>query len=133
MTNLLEVDDLTKRYQHFSLGNLHFNLPEGYILGMIGPNGAGKTTTLKMILDMVTPTNGQISLNGQTTRQLRLADRNQVGIVLDNMVFPEVWKADKINQNLAMVFQNWHSEHFFKVLDDFDVDRGTKYKSLSRG
>uniref|UniRef100_UPI00403F6AFF ABC transporter ATP-binding protein n=1 Tax=Lentilactobacillus hilgardii TaxID=1588 RepID=UPI00403F6AFF len=133
MTNLLEVDDLTKRYQQFSLENLHFNLPEGYILGMIGPNGAGKTTTLKMILDMVTPTNGQISLNGQTTRQLRLADRNQVGIVLDNTVFPDAWKADKINQNLAMVFQNWHSEHFFKLLDDFDVDRGTKYKALSRG
>ncbi|MFD1124151.1 ABC transporter ATP-binding protein [Lentilactobacillus raoultii] len=133
MTNLLEVTDLTKEYGHFSLDKLTFQLPEGFILGMIGPNGAGKTTTLRMILDMATPTSGQIKLDGQTSRQTRLADRDQVGIVLDNTVFPDGWKADKIARTLAMVYQNWDGDRFFDLLKEFDVDRQVKYKSLSRG
>ncbi len=131
--NLLEVTGLTKRYQHFFLEDLHFNLPEGYILGMIGPNGAGKTTTLRMILDMAAPDEGQISLNGQTTRHDRMADRNQVGVVLDNVVFPDAWTAEKINHHLAMVYDRWSATRFFQLLADFDVNQKTKYKALSRG
>lgn len=133
MMKLLEVNELAKQYHEFSLGKLQFSLPEGFILGMIGPNGAGKTTTLRMILDMANPSSGQINLNGCLTRRDRLADRNNVGIVMDNTVFPDAWRADKIDRNLAMVFDNWHSDKFFSLLADFDVNPKTKYKALSRG
>ena len=43
---LLVVDKVNKQYKDFSLKNISFSLPEGYILGLIGRNGAGKTTTI---------------------------------------------------------------------------------------
>lgn len=48
--NALELQNVTKEYPGFSLADISFSLPSGYIMGLIGENGAGKTTTLKAIL-----------------------------------------------------------------------------------
>ncbi|MEA2754896.1 MAG: type transport system ATP-binding protein, partial [Aliidongia sp.] len=41
-------------------------MPEGSIFGFLGPNGAGKTTTLRMVLDLLQPDSGRITVAGQT-------------------------------------------------------------------
>ena len=53
MNNILEVKNLSKKYNDFELKNVSFELPKGMILGFIGENGAGKTTTIKSILNIV--------------------------------------------------------------------------------
>ena len=53
MNNILEVKNLSKKYNDFELKNVSFELPKGMILGFIGENGAGKTTTIKSILKMI--------------------------------------------------------------------------------
>ena len=53
MNNILEVRGLCKYYSLFSLSDVSFDLPKGYIMGFIGPNGAGKTTTIKLILGII--------------------------------------------------------------------------------
>lgn len=60
MSNILEVRGLTKRYGAFTLDNVSFDLPSGFIMGFIGPNGAGKTTTLKLILNVKSINNWHI-------------------------------------------------------------------------
>ena len=52
MENALEIKSLNKRYKDFSLKNVSFSLPKGYIMGFVGQNGAGKTTTIRSILNM---------------------------------------------------------------------------------
>jgi len=62
----LELDGVTKRYGAFTaVSDLSFQAPKGAILGFLGPNGAGKTTSLRMILGLVTPTAGRISVLGE--------------------------------------------------------------------
>ena len=46
--NAIEIKDLTKRYDGFTLDKVSFNVPKGSIMGFIGQNGAGKTTTINM-------------------------------------------------------------------------------------
>lgn len=53
MKNILEVINVTKKYDGFILDNISFACPAGSIMGIIGPNGAGKTTIIN-----VTPING---------------------------------------------------------------------------
>ena len=55
MKNLIEVQNLCKRYGDFTLQNIHLSVPTGCIVGLIGENGAGKTTTLKAILNIIRP------------------------------------------------------------------------------
>lgn len=52
----LQVTDVTKHYDSgFTLDDVTFDLPKGYIMGLIGPNGAGKSTLIKLILNIYPP------------------------------------------------------------------------------
>jgi ABC-2 type transport system ATP-binding protein len=65
MSAALELEGVVKRYGAFeAVRNLSFSAGEGRILGFLGPNGAGKTSTIRMILGLVTPTAGKITVLG---------------------------------------------------------------------
>lgn len=68
-----EVRDLKKCFNGFcAVDDISFDIKKGEILGLLGPNGAGKTTTLHMLLDLTTPTAGEIrlfGLNFKTSRE----------------------------------------------------------------
>ncbi len=63
--NTIEVSDVTKRYgSHLAVDNLSFEVHRGEIFSLLGPNGAGKTTSIRMILDIIKPDTGKISVLG---------------------------------------------------------------------
>ncbi len=63
---MLKVDKITKYYDNFlAVDNLSFSVKEGEIFGLLGVNGAGKTTTFRMIMGLLEPTSGKITLNGK--------------------------------------------------------------------
>ena len=53
MKNILEINDITKKFASFTLDHVQFSCPEGAIMGLIGPNGAGKTTVINSILNII--------------------------------------------------------------------------------
>lgn len=62
---MLKVDKITKYYGTFkAVDNLSFEVQEGEIFGLLGVNGAGKTTTFRMIIGLLEPSEGKITLNG---------------------------------------------------------------------
>lgn len=76
-TIALEVRNLTKFYGDFkAVDDVSFRLPTGSIYGFLGPNGAGKTTTIRMILDIIKPTSGSLSVLGSPTA---LKVRHRIG------------------------------------------------------
>jgi len=69
---ILEAKGLTKKFKNITaVNNISFTMNAGEILGLIGPNGAGKTTTMQMLLDLITPTSGAISIFGLDMRMNR--------------------------------------------------------------
>ena len=63
---MLIVDKITKYYGDFkAVDNLSFKVKEGEIFGLLGVNGAGKTTTFRMIMGLLEPTSGSITLDGK--------------------------------------------------------------------
>jgi ABC-2 type transport system ATP-binding protein len=78
MANVLEVIDLTKRFAGVTaVDGLSFAVGEGEVFGFLGRNGAGKTTTIKVALDLVKPTGGEVRLFGDDWREPEL--RRRVG------------------------------------------------------
>ncbi len=66
MKEIVKTNGLSKRYKDvLSVNSLDMNVKEGHIYGFLGPNGAGKSTTLKMLLDLVKPTAGEIDIFGK--------------------------------------------------------------------
>jgi ABC-2 type transport system ATP-binding protein len=64
----LEVRGVTKLFGDFrAVDDVSFTLPAGSIYGFLGPNGAGKTTTIRMILEIIKPTSGHITVLGESS------------------------------------------------------------------
>ncbi len=80
MSAILEVRHLTKKFGDFlAVNDISFSVQEGEIVGLLGPNGAGKTTTIMMLLGIVAPTSGSITIFGKdllTYRQEILQQMN---------------------------------------------------------
>ncbi|HEX2780986.1 MAG TPA: ATP-binding cassette domain-containing protein [Gemmatimonadaceae bacterium] len=76
MTPALEIQNVAKRYAaHVAVRDLSLVVPRGTVYGLLGPNGAGKTTTIRMILDIIEPDTGTISVLGTTHRDRAIQDR----------------------------------------------------------
>jgi ABC-2 type transport system ATP-binding protein len=70
----ISVQNLTKRYKHtLAVDNISFTLPQGGVLGLLGGNGAGKTTTLSMLLGLLVPSAGSITVLGHDMAKDRFA------------------------------------------------------------
>lgn len=65
MNPILECQGLSKQYKNFyALNNLNLSLEKGQIVGLLGPNGSGKSTLIKLINDILIPTQGKVLING---------------------------------------------------------------------
>jgi ABC-2 type transport system ATP-binding protein len=64
--SIIEVQNLVKKFdKYIAVNDVSFSVEEGSITGLLGPNGAGKTTTIQMLLDIITPTSGNIKIFGK--------------------------------------------------------------------
>lgn len=85
----IEIESLSKTYfkrkktSIKAVEDLNLSIPAGQVFGFLGSNGAGKTTTIKMICGLVTPTTGQISVNGYNVFREHSAAMRQIGAVLE--------------------------------------------------
>src|SRR5262244_4577183 len=80
---MIEAIGLTKRYgATLAVDELSFTVPPGQVTGFLGPNGAGKTTTMRMILGLDAPTQGSVTVDGRSYRDLP-APMREVGALLD--------------------------------------------------
>jgi ABC-2 type transport system ATP-binding protein len=69
---IIEVNNLVKNFGTFeAVKGISFYVEEGTITGFLGPNGAGKTTTIQMLLDIITPTTGDIKIFGENYKDNR--------------------------------------------------------------
>jgi len=78
--NIIELRDIAYSYgDHEVLSDISFDVPSGDYLGIVGPNGAGKTTILKVVLGLLKPSRGSVTLLGTDIQNLK--NRSKVGYV----------------------------------------------------
>ncbi|MCH3882409.1 MULTISPECIES: ABC transporter ATP-binding protein [Tenacibaculum] len=66
MSNLLEINNVVKRYGDFTaLNNVSIHIPKGSVFGLLGPNGAGKTSLIRIINQITMPDSGEVILDGE--------------------------------------------------------------------
>ncbi len=77
---MIEVRNLTKQYRDLTaVDNISFSLKKGEILGFLGPNGAGKTTTMRMITGYLSPTRGEVFVDGRSVLDEPLRAKRRIG------------------------------------------------------
>ena len=89
---LIEMDSLTKifkkefsRKKIYALNSLTLTINEGEVFGFLGPNGAGKSTTIKLLLNLIRPTSGSLSIMGRNSSEKSV--RKLIGYLPENPFF----------------------------------------------
>ena len=81
----IEVKELSKIYGHqLAVNNINFKINNGEIVGFLGPNGAGKSTTMKMICCYLSPTSGEVFVNGESIKNNPLKIKSELGYLPEN-------------------------------------------------
>lgn len=133
MENALEVKNLTKSYDNFTLQSVSFNLPKGMIMGVIGENGAGKTTMVKAILGIINKYQGEVKIFGKNVKNYNDNNISLVGAVLDNMFFPEILTVKEVGSIMKGIYKTWDDALFQKYLEEFKLPKNKQIKTLSKG
>ena len=77
---MIELKKITKRYgERTVLDNVSFKVEKGEVLGFLGPNGAGKTTTMRIITGYLSPSDGEVTVNGYDVRKDPLKVKGSIG------------------------------------------------------
>lgn len=92
--NVIDTNNLTKIYQSRSsstlaLDKLTLGVQQGEIFGYLGPNGAGKTTTIRLLLDLIRPTDGQAHIFGKDVREQSVPLHHRIGFLPGEL---NLWK-----------------------------------------
>ncbi|MER3329125.1 MAG: ATP-binding cassette domain-containing protein, partial [Candidatus Kapaibacterium sp.] len=133
----LAFDQVSKQYKDFlAVDHLSFNVYEGDIFGFLGPNGAGKSTSIRMILSLIKPTSGNITLLGKNIVNEREETLAHVGALIEKPDFYPYLSAQKNLEILGKIsgVRNL-TEKIDEVLDLVGLTsrRESKVKTFSQG
>ena len=129
----IEVNNLTKKYDGFTLDNVSFKVPKGSIMGFIGQNGAGKSTTINAILNIVKRDEGEIKLFGLDNLKNETEVKENLAAVFDELPFNEDLNAKILSKVMSDIYKNWDEKVFFNYLDIFSLPSKKAFKKFSKG
>lgn len=106
----IETEDLTKAYKSFwgrrkilALDKLNIAIQKGEIFGLLGPNGSGKTTTLKLLLGLISPTEGRAYVLGKSTNDVAI--KSKIGFLPEESCFYRFLNADETLDFYGQLFR----------------------------
>lgn len=129
----LELKNLCKSFRDFTLNNISFTLPQGYIMGLVGPNGAGKTTTIQLILNMIEKDTGEIFVFGKDNVVSEKEIKQDIGIVFDSIFYVDSWTVKDTEKAISIFYNDWRHDVFNDMVKRFDLPQNKKVGELSRG
>lgn len=133
MENILEIKGLCKSYGDFSLKDVSFSLPKGFIMGFVGENGSGKTTTIRSILDMAKYDSGKISIFGLDSVKDTITIKERLGVVFDSLYIANHLNVKQIEQQLKPFYKDWNSEEYKRRISVFGLPDNKPVGTFSKG
>lgn len=131
MSELLRCENVSKRYGNVqALDNVSFTLESGKIVGLLGPNGSGKTTLIKLINGLLTPTAGQVLIEGDKPGTVT---KTKVAYLPDNIYLNSWMTVKQIVEYFADFYADFSAERAYEMLERLGISPKMRLKSLSKG
>lgn len=132
MNPILECSGLSKQYTSgcYALNNLNLSLERGQIIGLLGPNGSRKTTFIKLINDLLTPTSGQILIDGKLPG---VDTKAMISYLPERTHLDQTMKIKDLIKYFADFYEDFRTERAFTMLKDLNIDQNSRLKNLSKG
>lgn len=132
MKAVVETRDLTKRFgDNSALAGLTMIVPRGHIVGFLGRNGSGKTTTIKILLDVIRRSSGEVTVLGEPTGSV--AVRRRIGFLGEDKRLYPYMTVQEIIAFTRPFFPTWRIETETRLLADFELPLNHRVSALSKG
>lgn len=132
-TSAVSLRGIGKTYKHFRLEDINLEIAHGTVNGLIGPNGAGKSTIMRIMMGLVNPDQGTLSVLGQPISSREARVKQEIGFFSDDM---RMYKTESIAWHMQFVrsmFPNWDEDYAQQLLKRFGLIAQQKVKGLSHG
>lgn len=128
---LIKCNNLCKEFDNKKvLKNVNLTIPKGRIIGLLGKNGMGKTTLLKLINDLLTPTSGEVLINGEKPN---INSKKVISYLPERTYLDKSMKVSQIITFFNEFYDNFNKEKAIKLLKDLDLDINSKISKMSKG
>ena len=131
--NAIEIRDVTKKYDGFTLDRISFDVPRGSIMGFIGQNGAGKTTTIRSLLNIIPINAGEIRLLGMDHIKDEIAIKERIAVVFDELPFHDLFTARDMARIFRGIYPKWSDGIYQRYLERFQLPQKKKIGQFSKG
>lgn len=129
---MIIAKNIKKDYTGFSL-NIDFEIPKGRITGFVGKNGAGKSTTIKLILGLIKPDSGEISVMGTKSTELSVREKDKMGVALAESGFSPYLTISAILKILKKGYTSFNEDMFKKECINMGLPMDKPLKEFSTG
>ena len=131
MPELLKCEHLTKCYGRITaLDDVNLTIESGKIIGLLGPNGSGKTTLIKLINGLLTPTKGELFINGNKPG---VETKKIVSYLPDNNFLNSWMTAEQIIDLFTEFYEDFRPNLAYEMLGKLGVAKDMRLKKLSKG
>lgn len=131
MSTILECKDLTKKYGKFTaLDHVNLSLEGGHIVGLLGPNGSGKTTLIKIINGLLTPSSGEITVNG---KPIGVESKKVISYLPDHTYLNKGMRVRDIIDYFEDFYADFDTRRAYDMLAKLSINPSDKLKTMSKG
>lgn len=128
---LLECRGLGKKFgKKQALTDVNLKIPAGKIIGLLGKNGSGKTTLIKLINDLLTPTTGEVLING---KKPGVSSKSIISYLPERTYFSRSMSVKKTLEFFQDFYPDFDIMRARKLLKDLDLDEEQRISALSKG
>ncbi|AKL86044.1 YtrB [Bacillus atrophaeus UCMB-5137] len=133
MENVIELKHVYKSFGDFQLKDISMTVKKGFITGFIGGNGVGKSTTIKLIMNLLQPDSGSISIFGLDHKEHEKEIKRRIGFVFDENIFYAHLTLAEMKEMIRPCYMNWDDSLFNHYVEIFELPLNKKIKSFSKG
>jgi ABC-2 type transport system ATP-binding protein len=134
MTHAISIDSLAYRAgRHFAIRDLRMRVPNGAVYGFLGPNGSGKTTTIRLLLGMLPPADGSITVLGHDMPRGAHHALARIGYVPERLhLYPMLTVGEAIRYH-ASFYARWDHVEAERLRRSFELRGEQRINRLSKG
>jgi ABC-2 type transport system ATP-binding protein len=134
VAKVIRAEQLTKSYgSNRGIVDVDFSVEAGEVFGYLGPNGAGKSTTIRLLLDLIRPSSGQLTVFGLDSRRSSVAIRKRLGYLPGDLRLYERMTGAELLSYFGHLRGLDGAERTEQLAARLDLDLGRQIKELSRG
>ena len=131
MSALLECNRLTKTFGNTrALSDVNLTVGRGRIVGLLGPNGSGKSTLIKLANDLLTPTSGQILIDG---KKPGVETKKIVSFLPEKTYLNDWMRVHQIIELFTDFYENFRPQKAYDMLKKLRINPEDKLKTMSKG